>query len=263
MRKKLSLDRSIAELARRLKEHIGSNGNAHLPVSTDLAGFMTPDLLKEHNSFFKSRTAINNSKGTDILSLPIGTYAGYNWLNYPGRDPKTIIGDHTYISVIPSNESTRRTIVAIASANGQIWTRTVNDTYDVNNKWTKIEQYETLWEGNSKMTNPVTLAAPILDSNGNARFFGYFVEAITDTNNKSRNYGSRYGVVISMTNENDDLGAMAPVFYEGELQFPTSTTAKMVRNRATVINTRDDGAAYLADATAAGSINVLRICGLR
>lgn len=269
MRKKLSLDKSIAELARRLKEHIGGNGDkrnpAHLPVSTDLAGFMTPDLFKEHVSFFKSRTPLNNSKGTDILSLPVGNYAGYNWLNYPGQDPKKLIGSHLYVSVIPSNESTRRMIVVVESANGRIWTRTVNETYDINNSWSSVEQYETLWEGNSKMTSPVTLSAPILNSDGSSRFSGICVDYATDTNNHGRQYGTRYDVTINTSNENNTPDVIAPVSYEGLLEFPTSTTAKMVRNRATVINRKSevDNTATLADASDAGTINILRICGMR
>lgn len=263
MRKKLSLDKSITELARRLKEHIGSNGKAHLPVSTDMAGFMTPDLFKEHVSLFKSRTPLNNSKGTDILSLPIGNYAGYNWLNYPGQDPKKLIGDHTYISVLPSNEPTRRLIVAVASASGMIWTRTVNDTYDVNNGWVFNEQRETLWEGNSKMTSPVTLSTPILNPDGSSRFSGISVDYTTDTNNHGRQYGTRYDVTINTSNENNTLNVMAPVLYEAQIVFPTSTTAKMEVNKATVINTRSDGAAYLEDVTSTSSMNILRISGLR
>lgn len=262
MRKKLSLDRSITELIRKLKEHIGSNGNAHLPVSTDMAGFMTPEILKEHDSFFKSRKDIYSAGGTDILKLPAGFYAGSNTINHP-RNPGQINGSYAYINVIPSSQTTRRLIVLVEAATGAIWTRTVNDTYDVNNKWSKVEQAEVLWEGNSKMTKPVTLASSILDSNGNPTYSGIYVDYQTDTNNQNRQYGSRYGVVINTTNENNTLDVMAPVFYEGQLEFPTSNTAQMTRNRATVINSDSSGKTFLADATAAGSINILRISGLR
>lgn len=263
MRKKLSLDQSIAEIARKLKEHIGSNGNAHLPVSTDMAGFMTPELLKEHDAYFKNSTYVNDSKGTDILTLPIGNYGGYHWLNYPDSKPETINHSFSYVHVMPSSESTRRIITVVGAASGRIWVRAVNDTYEVDNSWSSIEQKELLWSGNSKLVDPVTLSAPVYNSNGSSRFYAVCVEYRTDSSNQDRRYGSRYGVIINTTNENDTEGVMAPSFYETQVEFPSSTTAVISRNRATVINTRSDGAAYLADTSNVGAVNILNIWGVR
>lgn len=250
---------------RLLQWHVGKGGQkAHPDVDEFQSGFMTPSMLNEHNAALVKRTNVGDSSGTDILTLSIGNYAGSYWINHPSSAKTTDINAaYAYVSVIPSSTDSRRFIVLVEAATGRIWTRTVNDTYDVNNKWTKIEQFETLWEGNSKMTTPVTLASSILDQSGNPTYSSIFVDYTTDTNNHGRQYGTRYDVTINTSNENNTLNVMAPVLYEAQIVFPTSTTAKMEVNKATVINTRSDGAAFLADATAAGTINILRICGLR
>lgn len=75
-KKKLSIDKSILELERKLKEHIGSNGDSHLPVDADNNGFATPLLLS-------SLKPIKLPNQTDIFTLEPGFYHIGNPKNVP------------------------------------------------------------------------------------------------------------------------------------------------------------------------------------
>lgn len=238
MQKELNLDQAIAEISRGLKRHIGSNGTAHLPVSEDQSGFMTPELLVEHNTVFKKRTNIGDSAGTDILTLPVGNYAGSYWINHPSSAKATDINTtYAYVSVIPSSTDSRRFIVLVEAASGRIWTRTVNDTYEVNNKWSKMEQYATLWKGSSELTSPVTLSRPVRNDSGALNFSEVKVKFITGSNTIEIKPISLDVGNINSTNVVDGE-RIAKTTYEADLKFSTiSGTTSVVATKNFGVNT--------------------------
>lgn len=173
---------AVRQALRLITHHIGLGGDAHPDVTELKSGFMSPTMFKAHNTIFKRRTAIQNSAGTDILKLPIGYYSGSNFINHPASKPTELNTAHSYVSVIPSSQDTRRLIVLVEAASGRIWTRTVNDTYDVNNDWSKVDQYVTLWKGYSELKNPVTLSKPVRQNNGSLSFSEIKVKFATGSN---------------------------------------------------------------------------------
>lgn len=229
---------AVRQALRLVTHHIGLAGNDAHPDATELrSGFMSPDMLKSHNTMFKRRIPLRNTSGTDILKLPVGYYSGSNFLNHPASKPTELNTSHSYISVIPSSQDTRRLIVVVEAATGKIWTRTVNDTYDVNNDWSKMEQYVTLWKGSSELTSPVTLAKPVRNSSGSLAFSEVKVKFITGSNTTeikpiNLDIGS-----INSTNVVDGE-RIAKTTYEADLKFSTiSGTTSVVATKNFGVNT--------------------------
>lgn len=224
MRKKLSLDQSIAELARRLKEHIGGNGSksnpAHLPVSTDLAGFMTPDQLVEHNQLFVNRKDLFR---VDVRNLAPGFYRVAGVYGHPLAQEGKYADWISYVNVYGDSDGPKL-IELWDRASGRRWQM----SQPAGNYWMEIESKVPLWEGNSRMTSPVTLTRSVKD-----QFTGIYVSYATDTYGSGEVKGSIYGARIDTVNDNDDITVTSPSIIEATLEFPTNTTAKVVRNSQT------------------------------
>ena len=225
--KKISLDRAITEIARRLKEHIGSNGNSHLPVSKDANGFMTTELLSEHNEIFKQRKWVSD---VDVLNLAPGFYDGNNLLNHPAMSEGN---KSTWISNIDvlagSGETGRKLILLTDSSTGARWYRTIHNATlaKSGSGWIRFGSGEvTLWQGSSYMSTPVTLQESIVNENGDDRFSNFYVEYQTDEGNHGRAYGKRYDTRINTSNQQDNNPAIPTMtFYETMITFPSVTTA--------------------------------------
>lgn len=212
-----------------LQWHVGKGGQkAHPDVDDFQSGFMTPTMLNEHNAALVKRTNIGDSAGTDIITLPVGNYAGSHWINHPSSAKATDINTtYAYVSVIPSSTDSRRFIVLVEAASGRIWTRTVNDTYDVNNDWSKMEQYETLWKGNSELASPVTLAKPVRNDSGGLNFSEVKVKFVTGSNTIEIKPISLDIGNINSTNVIDGE-RIAKTTYEADLKFSTISGATSV-----------------------------------
>ena len=65
----------------RIETHIGANGDAHLPATHDVAGFMLPEDKAAADNMF--RMAKEMPAGTDILTLGTGIFIGRSWKNAP------------------------------------------------------------------------------------------------------------------------------------------------------------------------------------
>lgn len=225
--KKISLDRAITEIARRLKEHINSNGTAHLPVSKDANGFMTTSLLAEHNEIFKQRKWVAD---VDILTLKPGFYDGNNFLNHPSV---TDGSKSTWISNIDvfagSGETGRKLILLTDSSTGARWYRTIHNATlpRSGSGWVRFGSGEvTLWQGSSYMSTPVTLQESIVNENGDGRFSNFYVEYKTDEGNHGRAYGNRYDIRINTNNQQDTKPEVPTLTsYEALVSFPSVTTA--------------------------------------
>ncbi|WP_251951395.1 hypothetical protein [Pediococcus acidilactici] len=262
-KKKLSIDKSVTEMERKFKEHIGSNGDSHLPVTEDAPGFVPVEMFKQHQQLFHQRVRITKS-GTDILTLEPGYYEGSQLINHPAttnpQDKTTWISN---IDVIPGGDG-RKFIQITDNVTGYRWYRTVHTGGDVSSgtgAWVKSEGYEILWSGNSTLADPVKLASPLTDSTGTSRYDGILVDYETTSSQHNRCYGSRYSVKINTTNVND-TGVTAD-FLEGKIEFPTNQTAQMTENVTINLyqHTGTDNTAYMQRRD--GEIKILRISGLK
>lgn len=236
MQKELNLDQAIAEISRRLKRHIGSNGTAHLPVSKDFAGFMTPELLSEvstmwpqHNQLFVQR--IRPEPNTDVLSLSPGFYEGDKFINHP-LQPTVPTTWFSNVTVTAGNNG-RKQILVQDNITGYMWVRTIHSGGEIasgTNAWLRFETQETLWQG-SASGGSLTLNSPLIDSTGVDRYSRVFVEYTTTTGQHNRSYGNRYDVTINDSNLDNDGVASATIF-EAKVEFTSSTTAVIRRNLA-------------------------------
>lgn len=253
MRKFLDLDRSITEIARRLKEHIGGNGSksnpAHLPVSTDLAGFMTPEQLNQHNQLFVNRKDLFS---VDVRDLTPGFYRVARVYGHPLAQEGKYADWISYVNVYGDSDGPKL-IELWDRASGRRWQM----SQPAGNYWMEIESKIPLWEGNSKMTSPVTLARSVRDN-----FNGIYVTYSTDTGGNGEVRGSVYGVRIDTVNDNDDITVTSPSVIEASLEFPTNTTAKVVRNSSTnfAVSTVS-GNVFMQKKD--GGVNIVGIYGIR
>lgn len=226
---------AVRQALRLITHHIGLGGDAHPDVTNLSSGFMSPELLRQHNTVFKQRTAIQDPNGTDILKLPIGYYSGSKFTNHPASaNPTDINSAHAYVSVIPSSQDARRMIFLVEAQTGRIWTRTVNDTYETNNTWSKVDHYVRLWSGNSDLSSPVTLTKPILDVSGYKIFTDVKVKFVTSSNHTDEQSVSSKSSSINSTNIIDG-DKKSIVTYEANLSFNTEdgvTTAVTTSNLA-------------------------------
>lgn len=253
MRKKLSLDASIAELARRLKEHIGGNGSkskpAHLPVSTDLAGFMTPEQLEQHNQLFVNRKDMFEA---NVKELPSGFYRVARVYGHPKAKEGTYADWISYVNVYGDSGGSKLI---------ELWDRTTGRRWQMSqsagNYWMEIESRVMLWEGNSKMTSPVTLTQSVKN-----QFTDIYVRYNTDTLGGGEVRGSIYGVRINTVNDNDDVTITSPSIIEAVLEFPTNTTARLRSNSSTnfAVSTAS-GNIFMQKQD--GGVNITGIYGIR
>lgn len=270
MQKELNLDQAIAEISRRLKRHIGSNGTAHLPVSKDFAGFMTPELLSEvstmwpqHNSLFSKRIGL--SDGVDILSLKPGYYEGAKMLNHP-LQPTTPTGWFSNVDVKYGGDG-RKQFVLRDSITGKMWYRTIHTGGNVTSgtgAWVRQRGYVELWNGSSTLSSAVTLAAPLKDANGNNNYDEIEVVYLTQTGNYGHAYGSVGGVTINPFNNNNANNISALNFYETQLTFPTNTTAKLYSSTMTeMYRGETDASAQMRLADDKSTITIYKIWGIK
>lgn len=63
--------------------HIGSNGDAHLPATTDQAGFMSADDKYQLDAKGDYARGLSDSDNLDILTLGFGKFVARNFINAP------------------------------------------------------------------------------------------------------------------------------------------------------------------------------------
>lgn len=241
MQKELNLDQAIAEISRRLKRHIGSNGTAHLPVSKDFAGFMTPEMLNQHNELFVKRIRVPD--GTDILSLKPGYYEGSRFLNHP-LQPST---KTTWLSNVDVkfSDNGRKQFKIIDNMTGAVWERTIHsggDPASGSQDWARVYREQTLWKGNSKLADPVSLALPLAYDDGGLRYAMIKVVYQTEYGNYGWAVGTSNGVTINASNvNNDSTDEVTTVnISEAQMYFNNAKTAYLSYNRSIAIYTTSD-----------------------
>ena len=267
-KKKLSIDKSVIELERKQKEHIGANGISsdglpvHLPVDADNDGFATTKMYKQHQQLFKQRERTPNK--TDILKLEPGYYEGSQFLNHPaGTTPDTPTTWISYINVNGGDDG-RRDITVMDSFSGLFWRRTIHtggDPISGSGAWIEYYGLVTLWSGYSKLTSEINLNSAVFYDDGTAKYRNIMVQYLTDTGNSGLALGTVNGVLINSSNLNNKLSLAAPDFHEAELAFPTSNTAKIIRNKRINMYTHTGDKAIYAQVMA-GAINIQKIMGV-
>ena len=140
-----NLAQTVNHLLKTVKNHIGRGGNvAHLPVDSDMSGFMTPEMLKCLNStsgqlttltkdnFFELPAGIYWAEGTTSNNAPMSS--GYHIVQvFEFLDRKLIYCMHMYTGVIY--------VYSFNRADG-------SDETPLSKKgWRTINQRVTLWEG--------------------------------------------------------------------------------------------------------------------
>jgi len=264
--KKLNLDQTIFELGRKLKAHIKSGGDAHLPASDDNNGFMTTSQLTQlkrvYNGIYSGREAL--PQNTDILSLGPGFYVGYGFINHPGAaSPSTPASWITLVDVDSGNDG-RKKIEVTDSFTGYKWYRTIHTggaPTSGTGDWVIIEGELTLWEGSSQLTSPVTFSQSLVNSNGTHSFTKIRVYYRSDYDQRGSVDAGFSGASINCTNLNNDANISAPDLMEAELKF-TNTTAVCSRNvRTNLYNGKTDNTVYSRQEP--GSINITKIVGVK
>lgn len=140
---KLTVNEAVKAINERIDDHIGSNGNAHLPVSKDRAGFESPEQFIKNMESAGNRTYLED--GTDIFQLDPGKYWGVKLVNSP------VDGDSMKVIDVTSAKKTKQ-ITLLFSATGKYYKYTahIND-YGFNASapinWTSVERSEILWSG--------------------------------------------------------------------------------------------------------------------
>lgn len=268
-KEKLSVDKAVIEMGGKFKEHVGSNGISsdglpvHLPVDTDNNGFATVEMFKQHQQLFQHR--IRTAAKTDILKLKPGYYEGSQFINHPASNPKpdTPTTWISYVDVI-DGEDGRREIKIMDSFSGLSWKRTIHtggNPESGSGAWIQYYGLVTLWNGYSKLTKAIDLSSDVHNSDGTNKYRNIMVQYMTDTRQTGLALGTVNGVLINKINLNDNSEKMAPDLYEAELTFPTSTTAKLSRNKRINFYTHEnDKTAYIQ--AMAGAINIQRIMGV-
>ncbi|AXN35457.1 hypothetical protein DT351_03410 [Latilactobacillus curvatus] len=261
--KKLNLDQTIFEFGRKLKAHIGSNDTAHLPVSDDVNGFMTAVEHRQVQQIFNGRIGLDEE--TDILTLAPGFYVGYKLINHPGAitsdTPATWIAE---VNVTSANDG-RKLIEVIDNFTGYRWYRTIHTGGDISTGtggWVRQEGEVTLWSGYSKLTSAVTLDQPLVSDTGSSYYIKIRVYYTTDYGQTGYAEGTNKRVIIDCTNLNDDVNIPSPDMLEADLEFPTTSTARVVRNKRTnFYRSHTDTIAHIK--AESGAINITKIVGVK
>lgn len=142
---KLTVNEAVKAINERIDDHIGSNGNAHLPVSKDRAGFESPKQFLKNIESAGTRTFL--ADGTDIFQLEPGKYWGKKLLNSPAGDDYSA----KMVDVTSMGENTKQ-ITLLLSYIGKYYKYTshVNDAglnVTAPITWTAVERSEILWSG--------------------------------------------------------------------------------------------------------------------
>ena len=142
--KKIMANEAIKTINERIDDHIGSNGNAHLPVSKDRAGFESPTQFLKNIESAGNRTYLEH--GTDIFQLEPGKYWGTELVNSP------VDGNPTQMVDVTSMGKNMTQITLLVSYIGKYYKYTAhtndagfNVTAPIN--WTSVERSEILWSG--------------------------------------------------------------------------------------------------------------------
>lgn len=141
---KLTVNEAVKAINERIDDHIGSNGNAHLPVSKDRAGFESPTQLLKNIESAGNRTYLED--GTDIFQLEPGKYWGTKLLNSPAGD------DNAAKMIDVTSVATMKQITMLLSYKGSYYKYTAH-TNDAGLNvaapitWTAVERSEILWSG--------------------------------------------------------------------------------------------------------------------
>lgn len=254
MRKELNLDRTIGEISRRLKDHISSNGSAHLPVSADLAGFMTPELLSKFNELFTYRAGLPDN--TDILTLEPGYYKGYKLLNHPAQPSKPT----TWFSEIEVTQSTesggRKMFKLYDSVSGLSYWRTTDLTGNPSSGtgfWIKNVSEVVLWSGWSDFSKQTTLAYSV------DNFSDVYVKFGTSAGNVGRAYGDSKSVMINtINNDNTGIGINS---YEAHLVFNKDSAIIEGNTQMIIGASKNNQPGIIQEAN--GDISIARIVGVK
>lgn len=145
--KKVSLKKSVELNKQSILSHIGSGDRAHLPVSSEHAGFMTPDLL--HNQQLASGNRQWLASGTDVQTLAPGHYVGTDIKNsaFPDSPGAIVTIDITNAT---GADGDYRQIVQMLSSNGEIRVTNIHGKSTSTPKgYSTIERVEPLWTGNA------------------------------------------------------------------------------------------------------------------
>ena len=153
---KLTLNEAIKIINERIDDHIGSNGNAHLPVSKDRAGFESPTQFLKNIESAGNRTHL--ADGTDIFQLEPGKYWGTKLVNAPVDDAS----DDTSAKMVDvvSTDKNMTQITLLISYIGKYYKYTAHkNTAGINVTapitWTRVERSETLWSGSASSKGTV------------------------------------------------------------------------------------------------------------
>lgn len=159
--KKVSLKKAVELNKQSILSHIGSGDRAHLPVSNEHAGFMTPDLL--HGQKLASGDRQWLSSDTDVNTVAPGHYIGTNFKNYAFPDDAGAIVTVDITDATGSDGSDYRQIVQMLSFNGEIRVTNIHGKSGATTKgYSTIERIEPLWTGNaSAVGTTFTLADTI------------------------------------------------------------------------------------------------------
>lgn len=260
----MQIAKTVKQLFRMINHHIGSGGEAHSPVTSLVAGFMTPGMYKNLEEIFTQRETI--PAGTDILTLSPGFYEGGDILNHPDFGPTT---PSTRISQfnVTNGLAGRKQIEVIDSFSNRRFTRTIHTDGTITDKqpgWAQIQQFTTLWSGNSTLENAVKLSAPIFGSDGGARFSTIEIRFVTTSGTTSMTSMSVNAQIaplnVSALVRNPSLSINV---YEANFEL-TSTTAKLSENHALHVFPKTEGVddtARVVESPAA-KISVLSIRGI-
>lgn len=254
----MSLKDSINLLGRQVKN---LKNKLTLPVTDDNLGLATPEMKINLDAIFKNRIHIDD--GTDILTVPAGVYEGGALLNHP-LQPTKITNWYSELEIY--QRGVRKQFWLTDQTTGTQWKRTyyTDGSQKGTDGWIVVPGEQTLWWGDSDLKDAVTLAHPVTNADGEENYRDIRVYFKTKEGDYNFGVGAAAGVTLNITN-NDNDGALSFNVYEAQLDFPTSTTAKVTRNA--LINVFGaNGATDIDDAkikALLGDIKILKIVGTR
>lgn len=146
--KKVSLKKAVELNKQSIQSHMGSGDLAHLPVSNEHAGFMTPVLFNELNLASGNRKWLG--AGDDVQTVEPGHYIGTNFKNYAFQNDVGAIVTVDITDAVGSDGSDYRQIVQMLSFNGEIRMMNIHGKSGATTKsYSTIERVEPLWSGNA------------------------------------------------------------------------------------------------------------------
>ncbi|NTR54835.1 hypothetical protein HQ956_09980 [Enterococcus faecium] len=178
------MSNTLSKLWRLFSHHKGLGGDeAHPPVDGLVSGFMTPELLAQHNQLFSTRNFItaDDDVGVEILSLEPGFYSSNRFKGGPTSTSSTGNIDRWLAHLdVYKGYSNSRIYVYTTSSNGDRWYLTAHNSNNVNNgsmKWIKLVSEVVLWEGENSLTSPLELTGQnCIYRNGAWLYSGFRIE---------------------------------------------------------------------------------------